>query len=77
MRRVVITGMGAVTPVGNSVPEMWDAVKNGVCGIGPITRFETEHFPVKLAAEVKDFHAEKVLEPSEIRKMDLYTVYAL
>ena len=75
MRRVVITGMGAVTPVGNSVPEMWDAVKNGVCGIGPITRFDTEKFPVKLAAEVKDFDAREYMPKAEMLKTDRYAQF--
>ncbi len=77
MRRVVITGMGAVTPVGNSVPEAWEAVKQGVSGIAPITRFNTENFSVKVAAEVKEFHPETLFKPADLRKMDLYTVYAL
>ena len=53
MRRVVITGMGAVTPVGNNVNDMWEAVKAGKCGIGKITHFNTENSAVKLAGEVK------------------------
>lgn len=53
MRRVVITGMGAVTPVGNNVNDMWEAVKAGKCGISKITHFNTENSAVKLAGEVK------------------------
>ena len=53
-RRVVITGMGTVNPVGNSVAESWAAVKAGTCGIGPITRYDTTNMKVKLAGEVKD-----------------------
>ena len=75
--RVVITGMGAVTPIGNSVSKMWSSVKEGQCGIGPITRISTQNRKVKLAAEVKDFHPEEVLDPRDIRKMDLYTQYAM
>ena len=56
--RVVITGMGAVTPIGNNVSQMWNSVKEGTCGIGPITRLSTQNRKVKLAAEVKDFHPE-------------------
>ena len=58
MRRVVITGMGAVTPVGNNVNDMWEAVKAGKCGISKITHFNTENSAVKLAGEVKGFDAE-------------------
>lgn len=53
MRRVVITGYGAVTPIGNNVCESWNSILNNVCGIGPITHFDTTDFKVKLAAEVK------------------------
>ena len=62
MRRVVITGMGAVTPVGNNVNDMWEAVKAGKCGIGKITHFNTENSAVKLAGEVKGFDAESIVE---------------
>ena len=55
MRRVVITGMGAITPVGNSVEEFWDSLKSKKLGFGEITRFDTTDYKVKLAAEVKDF----------------------
>lgn len=56
-RRVVVTGLGAVTPVGNNVQAFWESVKTGKVGIGEITRFDTADFKVKLAAEVKDFNA--------------------
>ena len=55
MERVVITGMGAITPVGNDVPSFWESLKTGKCGIGPITKFDVSDFKVKLGAEVKDF----------------------
>lgn len=77
MRRVVITGMGAVTPVGNNVNDMWEAVKAGKCGIGKITHFNTENSAVKLAGEVKDFDAESIADKAELRKMDDFTIYAL
>ena len=77
MRRVVITGMGAVTPVGNNVNDMWEAVKAGKCGIGKITHFNTENSAVKLAGEVKGFDAESILDKAELRKMDDFTIYAL
>lgn len=77
MRRVVITGMGAVTPVGNNVNDMWEAVKAGKCGIGKITHFSTENSAVKLAGEVKGFDAESIADKAELRKMDDFTIYAL
>ena len=77
MRRVVITSMGAVTPVGNNVNDMWEAVKAGKCGIGKITHFNTENSAVKLAGEVKGFDAESILDKAELRKMDDFTIYAL
>ena len=76
MRRVVITGMGTVNPLANSVEETWDAVKQGKCGIGPITHFDTTDLKVKLAGEVKNFDAAEVLGPKEARRMDVYTQYA-
>ena len=77
MRRVVITGMGAVTPVGNNVNDMWEAVKAGKCGIGKITHFNTENSAVKLAGEVKGFDPESIVDKAELRKMDDFTIYAL
>jgi len=77
MRRVVITGMGAVTPVGNNVNDMWESVKAGKCGIGKITHFNTDNSAVKLAGEVKDFDAEGIADKVELRKMDDFTIYAL
>lgn len=77
MRRVVITGMGAVTPIGNNVNDMWEAVKAGKCGIGKITHFNTENSAVKLAGEVKGFDAESIADKAELRKMDDFTIYAL
>ena len=77
MRRVVITGMGAVTPVGNNVNDMWEAVKTGKCGIGKITHFNTENSAVKLAGEVKGFDPESIVDKAELRKMDDFTIYAL
>ena len=77
MRRVVITGMGAVTPVGNNINDMWEAVKAGKCGIGKITHFNTENSAVKLAGEVKGFDPESIVDKAELRKMDDFTIYAL
>ena len=77
MERVVITGVGAVTPVGNDVPQFWDSLVNGVCGIAPITRFDTADFKVKVAAEVKGFDPTKYVEPREAKRMDRFCLYAL
>lgn len=76
-RRVVVTGLGIVSPIGNDVPEVWNSVKAGKCGIGPITRYDASEMKVKLAAEVKDFHPEKYIDPRDQRHMDRYTVYAV
>lgn len=75
-RRVVITGMGAVTPVGNSVPEMWENIKNGVSGIDEITQFDTTNNKVKLAGEVK-IDVSEYLEKADARKMDRFTQLAV
>ena len=75
MRRVVITGIGAVTPLGNTAEETWRAASEGRCGIAPITRFDASGRKVKLAAEVKSFAPETVLEKSELRRMDDFTVF--
>ncbi|MHC8517525.1 beta-ketoacyl-ACP synthase II [Sporosarcina sp. ITBMC105] len=76
-RRVVVTGIGAVSPVGNSAEASWEAVINGKSGIGPLTRLDSEQFPVKVAAEVKDFDIEEYLPRKEARKMDRFTHYAM
>ncbi|WP_339215332.1 beta-ketoacyl-ACP synthase II [Solibacillus sp. FSL W8-0372] len=76
-RRVVVTGIGAVTPVGNNAEQSWDNVVAGKSGIGPLTRVDTTKFPVSVAAEVKDFNIEDYIEKKEARKMDRFTHYAL
>ena len=76
-RRVVITGIGAISPVGNTAEESWEAVINGKSGVGPLTRLDSDQFPVKVAAEVKDFNIEDYIERKEARKMDRFTHYAL
>lgn len=76
-RRVVITGIGAVTPLGNTVDETWSAIKEGKSGIGPLTRVDAELFPAKVAAEVKNFDIEQYIDRKEARKMDRFTHYAL
>ena len=77
MERVVVTGMGAITPVGNDVETFWESLKAGKCGIGPITKFDTTDYKVKLAAEVKDFDITKYVDKREARHMDLSCHYAI
>lgn len=76
-KRVVITGMGAVTPVGNSVQDSWQAVINGQSGVGPLTRIDREKFNAKVAAEVKGFDIEAYIPKKDARKMDRFTHYAI
>jgi len=76
-RRVVVTGVGAVSPVGNTAEQSWESVINGKSGIGMLTRLDREQFPVSIAAEVKDFDIEQYIERKEARKMDRFTQYAL
>ncbi len=77
LKRVVVTGIGAVTPIGNSVPEFWNNLLEGVSGAAPITRFNTELFKTKFACEVKNFDATKYFDRKEVRKLDLYAQYAI
>ena len=76
-RRVVVTGLGAVTPIGNNVDEFWKSVKEGKCGIGPITRFDTSEYKVHLAAEVKDFNAKDYLDFKTAKRMGRFSHYAI
>lgn len=77
MRRVVITGLGAVTPLGNSVEETWAGIKAGKSGIGPITYYDTSVSAIKYAGEVKNFEAEKYMDAQAARKMARFTKYAV
>lgn len=77
MNRVVITGMGAVTPIGNNVESFWQGLVSGKCGIGPITKFDASEFKVSVAAEVKDFDPSKYMDKGELRKYDVFCQYAL
>ncbi|NLY46327.1 MAG: beta-ketoacyl-ACP synthase II [Tissierella sp.] len=77
MRRVVITGLGAVTPVGIGKDEFWSSLIQGKSGIGPITRFDTENFSTKIAAELKDFNPEDFLDKKEAKRMDKFAQYAV
>ncbi len=77
MRRVVVTGLGAITPIGNNVEELWQGVQEGRCGVAPITEYDTEGRKVTLAAEVKNFCPEEILDKREYRKMDRFTQFAM
>ena len=77
MKRVVITGMGVISPVGNTVDEFYKSLVEGKCGIDFITKFDATEFKVKIAAEVKNFDATMYMEKSEARKTDLYARYAI
>ncbi|MET4082404.1 3-oxoacyl-[acyl-carrier-protein] synthase II [Pedobacter sp. UYP30] len=77
LRRVVVTGLGALTPIGNNIPEFWDGLTNGVSGAAPIKSFNTEKFKTKFACELKNFNPEDYLEKKEARKIDPFVQYAL
>lgn len=77
LKRVVVTGLGALTPLGNTVAETWDNLKKGVSGAGPITHFDASKFKAQFACEVKNFKASDYIDRKEARKMDLYEQYAL
>ena len=77
MRRVVVTGVGAVSPLGTGNQKNWDALISGQSGIGLITRFDASSLPVRIAGEVSDFEAEQFIDKKEIKKMDLFIQYAM
>ncbi len=77
MKRVVITGMGTLSPVGNTTADFWKAVKAGTSGVGPITRFDTTDFVTKYAAEIKDFDPKERIDKREARKMDRFSQYSV
>jgi len=76
-KRVVVTGMGCISPVGNDVPTMWNNIRSGKSGIGKVTQFDASEFKSKIAAEVKDFDAGALFGSREVRRMDRYTQFAL
>ena len=76
-RRVVVTGLGAITPIGNSVEEFWNGVKAEKIGFGPITHFDAEEYKCKLAAQVKDFDAGQYMDKKAARRMELFCQYAV
>ncbi len=77
LKRVVVTGLGAVTPLGNSVPETWNNIINGVSGAGPITHFDASKFKTQFACEVKNFDPSVYFDRKEVRKVDMYAQYAI
>jgi 3-oxoacyl-[acyl-carrier-protein] synthase II len=77
MRRVVVTGIGALTPLGNNLHEFWDGLVNGVSGANMITRFDTEKYKTKFACELKNYDSGKYFDRKEVNKLDLYSQYAL
>lgn len=76
-KRVVITGMGVISPVGNNLELFWDSLTKGKSGVGYITQFDTTEYPVKIAAEVKDFQAEEFIDKKEARRMDRFVQFAV
>ncbi len=77
MRRVVITGMGALTPIGNDIPAYLEGLQKGVSGANPITYFDTSQFKTRFACEIKDFNPEDFIDRREVRRMDRFSVYAM
>lgn len=75
--RVVVTGLGAITPIGNDVDTFWENTKNGVCGVDHISAFDTKEFKVKVAAEVKDFDPKKHMDRKKARRMDRFSQFAV
>ena len=77
LKRVVVTGLGALTPIGNSIPEYWEGLKNGKSGCAPITYFDTEKFKTKFACEIKNYDPQDHFDRKEARKLDKFAQYAL
>jgi len=77
LRRVVVTGLGALTPIGNTVEEYWNGLINGVSGAAPITYFDASKFKTQFACELKHFNVEDFIDRKEARKMDRYAQYAM
>ena len=77
LRRVVVTGLGALTPIGNTVQEYWQGLSSGISGAGPITRFDASKFKTRFACEIKNYDPENYFDRKEARKMDPFTQYAM
>ena len=76
-RRVVITGLGAITPIGKNVKETWKGIQEKKCGIAPISLFDASHFKTSLAAEVKDFNPAEELEAKQVKRLDRSSQFAI
>ena len=76
-RRVVITGIGTITPVGHNVTQTWESLINGVSGVDLITKFDSSKLPVQIAAEVKNYNPEEHFDHKEVKKIDLYAQFAM
>ena len=77
LRRVVVTGLGALTPIGNNIQEFWNGLINGISGAAPITYFDASKFKTQFACELKGFNVEDFIDRKEARKMDRYAQYAM
>ncbi len=77
MKRVVVTGLGAITPIGKNVDEFWSGIKNGICGIDEIKTFDTTDFKVKLAGEIKNYNEEDYFDKKTAKRLDKFTQYAM
>ena len=77
LKRVVVTGLGALTPIGNNIQEYWDGLVNGKSGSAPVTYYDTEKFKVKFACELKNYNPEDFFDRKEARKLDRFAQYAL
>ena len=76
-KKVVITGLGALTPIGNNIQEYWDGLTKGISGAAPITRFDTTDYKTKFACELKNYNPENYFDRKKARQMDRFTQYAL
>ena len=76
-KRVVVTGLGALTPIGNTAPEFWSGLLNGVSGAGPITRFDATNYKTKFACEVKNFDPTQFIDKKEVRRLDRFAQFAI
>ncbi len=76
-RRVVVTGLGALTPIGNTLPDFWEGLLSGTSGAAPITYFDASKFKTQFACEVKDFNPQDHFDRKEVRKMDRFTQFAM
>ena len=77
LKRVVVTGLGALTPIGNNIEQYWNSLVDGVSGAAPITRYDATKFKTRFACEVKDFNVNDFIHRKDARKMDKFTQYAM